>query len=149
MKYNKNEIVAKTTGYVETLQDHLTEVARICVFIRLYGTEDSDNPIVKDDDFITMFNDTVDDCKTALDNLNDLNKSPNQTISIDEIADATAPIGYLKIKTEKMYCNLNVDEWNKNDRQKGEKILFDFNMILTAIDDIDAFLYEAYPDAPY
>lgn len=150
MTYSKNAIITRTKGYVGSIQDYLTEICQICLFIRLHNdAEDSNNPITRDDDFITTLNDTVDDCKAALDNLNNLSKSSNQIVNINDMADAIAPIGYLRNKTEEMRCDLDIDEWNKDDRPKGVRIIANLDLILVMIDNIDIFLYEVYPDAPY
>lgn len=150
MTYSKNAVITRTKGYVESIQDYLTEICQICLFMRLHNdTEDSNNPITRDDDFITTLNNTVDDCKTALDNLNNLSKSSNQIIGINEMTDAVAPIGYLRNKTEKMYCSLDIDEWDKDDHPKGVRIIASLDLILVMIDNIDIFLYEVYPDALY
>lgn len=147
MKYNKNEVITKTKEYIERMQDYLTEICRICVFIRLRDAENQNNPITRDVEFIAALNRTVDDCKTALDNLNNLNKSPNQFISVDNMADAVAPIGHMQIEIDHMYCDLDVEDFDMQYRRKCERIQQNFNMIFIIVDDMEDFLYEVYPDA--
>lgn len=147
MEYNKNEIITKTKEYIERMQDYLTDICRICVFIRLHDADNQDNPITRDAEFIATLNRTVDDCKTALDNLNNLNKSPNQVISVDDMADALAPIGHMQIEIDHMHCDLDVRDFDMQYRRKCEKICQNFNMIFIIVDDMEDFLYEVYPDA--
>ena len=147
MKYNKNEVITKTKEYIERMQDYLTEICRICVFIRLRDAENQNNPITRDVEFISALNRTVDDCKTALENLNNLSKSPNQFISVDNMADAVAPIGHMQIEIDHMYCDLDAEDFDMQYRRKCERIQQNFNMIFIIADDMEDFLYEVYPDA--
>ncbi len=150
MKYNKNEVIKKTKEYVERIQDYLTEISKICLFMRLHETENQDNsnnPITRDDEFITTFNGVVDVCKTALENLDNFGKSQNKIISADDMADALSPIGHMRIEIEHMYCDLDVADFDESNRRKYAKICQNFAMIWVVIEDMDDFLYEVYPDA--
>lgn len=118
--------------------------------MRLHETENQDssnNPITRDDEFITTFNGVVDVCKTALENLDNFGKSQNKIISADDMADALSPIGHMRIEIEHMYCNLDVADFDESNRRKCAKIRQNFAMIWVVIEDMDDFLYEVYPDA--
>ena len=141
MRYSKSEAIKKTKEKVETIQDYLTEICQICLFMRLHDSEDPNNPITRDDDFIAVLNSTVNDCKTALDTLNNLSKLSKRTFGIDDMADVIALIGGLKNYTEDMYYNLGVNEWNRGDRPNGVRIGANLNLILVMIEDMIDFLY--------
>lgn len=40
MRYAKNEVIAKTKENFESIQDYLTEICQICLFMRLHDSED-------------------------------------------------------------------------------------------------------------
>lgn len=141
MRYAKNEVIAKTKENFESIQDYLTEICQICLFMRLHDSEDPNNPITRDDDFIAVLNSTVNDCKTVLDTLNNLSKLSKQTFGIDDMADVVFLIGGLRNYTEDMQYNLGVNEWNRDDRPKGVRISENLNLILAMIEDTVDFLY--------
>ena len=109
--------------------------------MRLHDSEDPNNPITRDDDFIAVLNSTVNDCKTTLDTLDNLSKLSKRTFNIDDMADVVFLIGGLKNYTEDMYYNLGANEWNRDDRPKGVRIGENLNLILVMIEDIVDFLY--------
>lgn len=63
--------------------------------------------------------------------------------------DDNADAFFNTIEEKLKYAIECLDDWDKDDRPKGVRIIANLDLILVMIDSIDIFLYEVYPDTSY